>query len=268
LGRARRPPNADYKSVRAKPLAKPISYPGLTREVELELVRAYREDGDLDALDWLVGAHRPMVVRMAQHRRRPEGFTLRALIEYGMLGVRMAAEPPRPSLTKKGEMVGFDPAAGHRFNTYARHQADKEMRAALVGDPREPTGYDQDTKERLAEADKKAKSEAKAREEMYAWHRAPSLCGTDIESLACPKQRRVNLDFILMKQEDGAYFKPSRPWTLWNPTRPQQKMGPRNFNKHPRTKLELENRYRDKAYPVLWGYEDVAKSRLEGWQGG
>jgi hypothetical protein len=70
------PPNADYKSVRAKPLAKPISYPGLTREVELELVRRWRENGDEMALKRLVGAHRPMVVRMAQHRRRGQTFSV------------------------------------------------------------------------------------------------------------------------------------------------------------------------------------------------
>ena len=125
------PPNADYKSVRAKPLAKPISYPGLTREVELELVRRWRENGDEMALERLVGAHRPMVVNMARHRIRSNGTSLTALIEYGMLGVRLAAEPPRPSQTKKAKMVGFDPATGHRFSTYARHHADKQMRAAL-----------------------------------------------------------------------------------------------------------------------------------------
>ena len=66
------PPNADYKSVRAKPLPEPISYPGLTREVELELVRRWRENGDELALERLVGAHRPMVVNMARAPDRRE----------------------------------------------------------------------------------------------------------------------------------------------------------------------------------------------------
>ena len=60
----------DYAKVRAKPLAKPERYELLTREDELELIRAYHEDGDLDALDRLVGAHRPMVVRLARRFAR------------------------------------------------------------------------------------------------------------------------------------------------------------------------------------------------------
>ena len=76
---------ADYASVRAKPLAKPKRYDPLTREVELELIRRYHEHGDEEALEQLVGAHRPMVVRMAKNMWR--GTTpLKALVEYGMLG--------------------------------------------------------------------------------------------------------------------------------------------------------------------------------------
>ena len=93
---------ADYASVRAKPLAKPKRYDPLTREVELELIRRYHEHGDEEALDQLVGAHRPMVVRMAKNMWR--GATpLKALVEYGMLGLRIAAEPPRPSLAQEGQ---------------------------------------------------------------------------------------------------------------------------------------------------------------------
>jgi len=56
------PPCYDYDSVRAKPLAKPILYGSLTRELELALIRRYHEEGYLEALEWLVEAHRPMVV--------------------------------------------------------------------------------------------------------------------------------------------------------------------------------------------------------------
>jgi hypothetical protein len=76
--------------------------------VERELIRRYHATG------------RPMVVRMAKHRYRGNGTSLAALVEYWMLGVRLAAEPPRPSLTKKGKLVGFDPSKGYRFSTYAR----------------------------------------------------------------------------------------------------------------------------------------------------
>ena len=61
------PPNPDFASVKSVPLAKPVLFPSITREIECELIRSYHEDGDLDALDWLVGAHRPMVVSMAKH---------------------------------------------------------------------------------------------------------------------------------------------------------------------------------------------------------
>ena len=119
----------DYARVRAKPLAKPERYESLTREDELELIRAYHEDGDLDALDRLVGAHRPMVVRLARRFARGNPRKLEAFVEYGMLGLMEAAAPPRPSLTKKGAMVGFDPSK-YRFSAYARSYAEKMMRTA------------------------------------------------------------------------------------------------------------------------------------------
>jgi DNA-directed RNA polymerase sigma subunit (sigma70/sigma32) len=61
----------------------------------------------------------------AKHRWRGNGTSLAALVEYGMLGLRIAAEPSRPSYTKKGKLVGFDPTQGYRFSTYARSYADR-----------------------------------------------------------------------------------------------------------------------------------------------
>ena len=159
------PPNPDYTSVRSRPLAKRVSYPKITALIERDLIRRYHEDGDLDALDWLVEAHRPMVVRMAKHKWRGNGTSLRALVEYGILGLRLAAEPPRPSLTKKGKMVGFDVDAGHRFSTYARHYADKEMNNALADLP-PPT-----------EAEPKAVGRAEFAAE--TWWEQPSKIGGD-----------------------------------------------------------------------------------------
>jgi hypothetical protein len=139
------PPHADYASVRAKPLPKPIKYAPLTQEIELDLVRRYHQEGDLRALDWLVGAHRPMVVGMAKRKWRGE-MSITLLVEYGMLGVRFAAEPPRPSKTKKGAIVGFDPSKGYRFNTIARYHAEKEMNRAL-GELRPPQDLEDTNKE-------------------------------------------------------------------------------------------------------------------------
>ena len=240
------PPNADYKSVRAKPLAKPISYPGLTREVELELVRRWRENGDEMALDRLVGAHRPMVVNMARHRQRLNGTSLAALVEYGMLGVRLAAEPPRPSQTKKAKVVGFDPATGHRFSTYARHHADKQMRAAL-SDVRWEPSPDFNSEPNLALA------AGKAAEEMEGWRSARSLRGTASQA-----------PVVVALQQRKPYFKCYVPWTLWNPSEPERKARPRNFIKHPRTKRELDNRnaHYARSSSVLQTYVNMAKGGL------
>ena len=48
------PPNPDYASARSAPLAKRVSHPSVTAEIERQLIRAYHEVGDLVALDWLV----------------------------------------------------------------------------------------------------------------------------------------------------------------------------------------------------------------------
>jgi hypothetical protein len=193
-------------SIRAKPLAKPVRCRSLTPEIEFELVRAYREDGDLDALDWLAGAHRPMVVTMAKNRWwGGNGTSLKALVEYGMFGLRFAAEPPRPSLTKKGAMVGFDPAAGHRFSTYARHYAEKEMKAALSLDP--PPEREPDL-------------EAKGETEAENWHRAWSFAGLHDAPVFrfLTKVTLAEKGGHVVLLEQSAYRKPYRPWTVWSCT--------------------------------------------------
>jgi hypothetical protein len=216
-------------SVHAKPLAKPIRYRPVTREIEAALVRAYREDGDIDALNWLAGAHRPMVVTMAQNRWwGGNGTSLAALVEYGMLGLRLAAEPLRPSRTKKGQLVGFDPAAGHRFSTYARHYAEKEMGAALYLDP---------APERSSELAAKAQITADG------WHRAPSLFRVlpNVPSLLAEPGYYAGV-FLHLVSRRPAYHKSFRPWTLWKSTVTERKLKPRNHLKHPITATERGNR--------------------------
>ena len=66
-----------------------------------------------------------MVVRMAMSMWRGS-IKLNVLVEYGMFVLRIAAQSPRPSRTKKGEIVGFDPGKGN-FSAYARNYAKKEM---------------------------------------------------------------------------------------------------------------------------------------------
>jgi hypothetical protein len=236
-------PGDPPKSVRAKPLAKPVTYAPLTREREVELVRRYREDGDLDARDELVGAHRPMVVAMAQPMWRGNRTPLDTLIEYGMFGLRIAAEPLRPSLTKKGKMVGFDPTKGSRFSTYARHKALQWMRDALADDPGPVLKEEESTKAAEAAED-------------GDWRTAPSLRGIFHDTPAV----------VLILQRRDSYRQPNHPWDLWHPPRwaadqYKRKVRWRNFRKHPRTSTELANlkAYRWRVGRILKTYEAAAK---------
>ena len=243
------PPCYDFARVRAKALGKPISHGSLTREEELELIRFYHESGDLEALEKLIEAHRPMVVRMAKHRCRANGTTLAALIEYGILGLRIAAEPPRPSRTKKGKLVGFDPKQGYRFSTYARSYADKEMRAALADDPGPALNPE---------------FEQKATVEIETWGEAHEVEEEDDRPLDfCGR-----LALIRDLQFRWRYHKPMYPSTLWTPQKAKQKLRPRNFRKHPITTAELQSKdvfYRV-CFAILQTFEDTAAAGIEGWE--
>jgi hypothetical protein len=110
------PPGADQWPVRLAPWQEEL------------LVLWWRADLNETALTALVEAHRPMVVSMARKLSR---WHFGLLTEYGMLGLRVAAGPQRPSKTKKGKLAGFDPAKA-RFNTYARSVALRFMTAAVL----------------------------------------------------------------------------------------------------------------------------------------
>ena len=245
------PPNPDFASVKAVPLAKSVSYPPITPELERDLIRRYHEDGDLDALDWLVEAHRPMVVRMATQKWRGNGTTLKALVEYGMLGLRLAAEPRRPSLTKKGKLVGFDPSDGNRFNTYARHYAEKEMRGALTSDP--PLAV-------------KPEFEQKVTVEVASWGEPPTAEDDD------PPLKEGGR--ILFRDSQNRRLLPrrcGRSSTLWNPTfTPPQQPRPRNYRAHPVTATERMGRdlFYGINYLVLQTYEALSEAGMGGWDFG
>jgi hypothetical protein len=245
------PPSYHYCSVQAKPLAKPGSYGSLTRELELELIRRYHEDGNVEALEWLVEAHRPMVVRMAKHRWRGNGTSLAALVEYGMLGLRIAAAPPRPSRTKKGKLVGFDPTRGYRFSTYARSYADKEMRAALADDPGPVVNPE---------------FEQKATAAIETWGEA-SEEEWGKEEDDPPLDLRGRLLLIRELRFRSAYHKPLRPWTLWKPQGSERKPRPKNFRKHPTTKTELQSKdaFYSHCFALLQTFEDTAATGIDGW---
>jgi hypothetical protein len=112
--------------LRANPLPRQKWPTHLKSWQEELLVIWWRADLAEHALTALVESHRPMVVSMA---RRLNQRHLALLVEYGMLGLRIAATQQRPSKTKKGKMAGFDPAKA-RFSTYSRRVARRFMAAA------------------------------------------------------------------------------------------------------------------------------------------
>jgi hypothetical protein len=118
-----------FHHLKADPLPRRFKWPThLAPWQEELLVLWWRADLSENALNALVESHRPMVVSMA---RRLNQRHLALLVEYGMLGLRIAATQQRPSKTKKGKMAGFDPAKGYRFSTYARCVAARYMTAAV-----------------------------------------------------------------------------------------------------------------------------------------
>ena len=190
-----------------------------------------------------------MVVRMAKHKYRHNGTSLKALVEYGMLGLRLAAAPPRPSLTKKGKLVGFDPSNGYRFSTYARPYAEKEMRAALADMP--PAV--------------KSEFELKVTVEVESWGEPPKE--EDDDPLLKDGGHRIL--FRDLQHRRLLPRKCVRPWTLWNPTF-TPRTAPRNYRAHPIAATELAGRdlFYGVQYLVLQTYEDLAAAGLEGWDQG
>ena len=81
------------------------NYPILTLEEEKELVRRYREDGDVEAARQLVTAHLRLVVKVAMQYRNAY-YNLLDLIQEGNVGLMLSVKK-------------FDPDKGTRFGYYA-----------------------------------------------------------------------------------------------------------------------------------------------------
>jgi RNA polymerase sigma-32 factor len=80
-------------------------YPFLTARQEIDFTRRWRERGDREALEQLVGSHLRLVVRMARDHSG-YGLPLGDLISEGHVGLMQAVER-------------YDPERGVRFATYA-----------------------------------------------------------------------------------------------------------------------------------------------------
>jgi hypothetical protein len=189
---------------------------------------------------------------MAKHRWRANGTSLAALVEYGMLGLRIAAAPPRPSRTKKGKLVGFDPTQGYRFSTYARSYADKETRAALADSG--PT--------------LNPEFEEKATAAIETWGEAPDKEWEGVEEADHPLDLRGRLGLFRDLRHRAAYRKPMRSWTLWKPQENERKPRPRNFRKHPTIGKELQSRdaFYARCFAILQTFEDTAAAGMDGWE--
>ena len=81
------------------------SFPMLSAEEEKGLVARWRDDGDEDALQSLIGSHLRLAVKFARHNAG-YGLPLGDLVSEGCLGLMQAAKR-------------FDPDHGVRFATYA-----------------------------------------------------------------------------------------------------------------------------------------------------
>jgi hypothetical protein len=131
----------DIESVRAKPLTKaPRPDYTLGQRQERVAAMAYQIRGCEGARDYIVDHHRPMVANMARKFYIPDiflsyddGGKLGTLIEYGVMGLREAAEPWQPSERYKDKIVGFATGNGASFAAYAKPYAYKWMRDALNG---------------------------------------------------------------------------------------------------------------------------------------
>ncbi|MGF1640481.1 MAG: RNA polymerase factor sigma-32 [Rhodospirillales bacterium] len=80
-------------------------YPLLDKETEAHLARRWRESGDAEAADQLVGSHQRLVVKIAG-QYRGYGLALADLISEGNIGLMQAVDK-------------FDPDRGFRLSTYA-----------------------------------------------------------------------------------------------------------------------------------------------------
>ena len=82
-----------------------MKQPLLSRELEMELGRRWRDDGDEDALHELTSAYMRLVISMAS-KFRHYGLPLSDLVQEGNVGLMLAA-------------ARFDPEREVRFSTYA-----------------------------------------------------------------------------------------------------------------------------------------------------
>jgi RNA polymerase primary sigma factor len=81
------------------------NFPLLTADEEKDLARRYKNDGDMEARDWLINCNLKLVVSIAKKYHNSH-LELMDLISYGNMGLMQAVDK-------------FDPELGYRFTTCA-----------------------------------------------------------------------------------------------------------------------------------------------------
>jgi RNA polymerase sigma-32 factor len=81
-------------------------FPMLDRETELDLIKRAQDDGDVKAMEQLIGSHQRLVIKIAADYRR-YGVPMGDLISEGNIGLIQGIKK-------------FDPDRGFRLSTYAR----------------------------------------------------------------------------------------------------------------------------------------------------
>jgi hypothetical protein len=267
----------------------------ILRWQEIELLRLWHEDYAESALNALCEVHRPMVVSMAQ---KYVGANRKLLIEYGMFGLRFAANRQRVNRKKKGSMAGYDPGKG-RFSTYARHHAARLMRDAARGHRYQPPQYLQD---KVTEFREWAATPFPLRSERDCANR-PDGGKSEIEELfpelgarvfrweevqaesGLPRHRSTpgrwpdgDHQYEYGKTDPHCFCISATPFgylVCWiegyfvYPFRFTKEAKKRNYLTRPVTELERENRrkYYEKYGYKLGTFDNVAKDGLSAWEG-
>lgn len=94
------------------------NFPLLTADEEKDLARKYKNEGDLEARDWLINCNLKLVVSIAKKYHNSH-LELMDLIAYGNMGLMQAVEK-------------FDPELGYRFTTCATPWIKQAITKAII----------------------------------------------------------------------------------------------------------------------------------------
>lgn len=94
------------------------NFPLLTADEEKDLARRYKNDGDMEARDWLINCNLKLVVSIAKKYHNSH-LELMDLISYGNMGLMQAVDK-------------FDPELGYRFTTCATPWIKQAITKAII----------------------------------------------------------------------------------------------------------------------------------------